>query len=359
MGFLGARQRKDGDDGAGERGAAPAAAEPRRLSEFEEREMRELRRRAPQTRQAPGDGRVDEERWQPIVVDRPAYAFEPKPPSPAPAYHVPDTVFEGWSSAAITMRLASVRGNSHRFRAQPRQDYAEVFFHDVRGSETVIFAVADGVSNAEHGELGSLCAVQGAVHALRRQLESGGTFEWGAVLAAAVTYMAAGAESVLGIAAPAPVELARLLATTLVVGAVSEVSGGFRVVMARAGDSGAWVLRGRDFRPVFAPKRGAHAELMPSSVEALPRIPARIPTADFGLGPDEVLLVGTDGFGDPLGDGTGAVGELFAHWLAQVPPPRGFAHLLDFSRDTFDDDRTLLAVWPRPRHHPRRAGAAG
>jgi hypothetical protein len=28
-------------------------------------------------------------------------------------------------------------------------------------------------------------------------------------------------------------------------------------------------------------------------------------------------------------------------------PGRALAHLLDFSRETFDDDRTLVALWPR------------
>jgi hypothetical protein len=30
-----------------------------------------------------------------------------------------------------------------------------------------------------------------------------------------------------------------------------------------------------------------------------------------------------------------------------VPSLIEFAHMVDFSRETFDDDRTLVAVWPR------------
>jgi hypothetical protein len=33
--------------------------------------------------------------------------------------------------------------------------------------------------------------------------------------------------------------------------------------------------------------------------------------------------------------------------LAEPPPILGLAHAVDFSRETFDDDRTLVAVWPR------------
>jgi hypothetical protein len=83
-----------------------------------------------------------------------------------------------------------------------------------------------------------------------------------------------------------------------------------------------------------------------SIVSALPALPARIEPVTVPLTPGTVLLVGTDGFGDPLGDGSGLVGDLFREVLASPPPPLGLAHALDFSRETFDDDRTLLAVWP-------------
>jgi len=38
---------------------------------------------------------------------------------------------------------------------------------------------------------------------------------------------------------------------------------------------------------------------------------------------------------------------LLADCLRTPPPPRAFAHVLDFSRETFDDDRTLVSIWPR------------
>jgi hypothetical protein len=40
------------------------------------------------------------------------------------------------------------------------------------------------------------------------------------------------------------------------------------------------------------------------------------------------------------------------------PPSLGeFAHAMDFSRETFDDDRTLVAVMPR--RDPRRSPGSG
>jgi len=79
----------------------------------------------------------------------------------------------------------------------------------------------------------------------------------------------------------------------------------------------------------------------------LPRVPDPIEQASGQLTDGLVLLVATDGFGDPLGAGTGEVGQLFARALSAAPPPLRLAQLLDFSRETFDDDRTLLGLWPR------------
>jgi hypothetical protein len=92
----------------------------------------------------------------------------------------------------------------------------------------------------------------------------------------------------------------------------------------------------------------------------LPYVPESVEAVVEHLTASEVLLVGTDGFGDPLGDGTGPVGALFARHLAVPPTPLRLAQLLDFSRETFDDDRTLVAVWPGgSRGTHVSSGAAG
>jgi hypothetical protein len=149
-----------------------------------------------------------------------------------------------------------------------------------------------------------------------------------------------------------------MLATTLVLGSARPAPGGLAVSVVGVGDSGAWLLRGGRFSPVLAAKHDPSAAVVNSAVSGLPRLAAPPVGARLLLEPGDALLVGTDGFGDPLGDGEGMVGELFARALASVPPPLGLAHLLDFSRETFDDDRTLIVIWPRPADGPARGGAA-
>jgi hypothetical protein len=82
-------------------------------------------------------------------------------------------------------------------------------------------------------------------------------------------------------------------------------------------------------------------------VAPLPWIPDLITPATISVPSGAILLVGTDGLGDPPGDGDGQAGMLRADCLRTPPPPRAFARVLGFSRETSDDDRTLAGIWPR------------
>jgi hypothetical protein len=68
------------------------------------------------------------------------------------------------------------------------------------------------------------------------------------------------------------------------------------------------------------------------------------------LGPQDVLVLMTDGVGDALGDGTGPVGDFLAERWRVPPTNLEFAAHVDFQRNTFDDDRTVVALWPLPPH---------
>jgi hypothetical protein len=157
---------------------------------------------------------------------------------------------------------------------------------------------------------------------------------------------------------PEPKDVERLLATTLTAGFVRfDPKHGAIATLVQIGDSGAWVLRDGRYLSLFEPKNNPDAAVISSAVSPLPRVPDQLTPVQYLLAPQDVLLVGTDGFGDPLGDGDGLVGRLFAEHLATPPPARGLAHLLDFSRDTFDDDRTLLAIWQQAQPSPKQASA--
>ncbi|MEV4284850.1 protein phosphatase 2C domain-containing protein [Nonomuraea bangladeshensis] len=284
--------------------------------------------------------------WNRVVIDVPGPRFEPTPPRLSGGT-CPDAECDGWSAPGLTLRSASVRGERHRYYRQPRQDATCAVLHEESG--VVVFAVADGLSSASAATIGAAEACRAAVWALHTQLDEGGTgfspdFHGVARHAAETLHRQAAA---LLRREPGPEQVEELVATTLVAGVARPGGHGAEVSLFRIGDSAAWALdpaRAR-YRPLFPAK--ADGDLVPTSVAALPRVPEPLERWSGRLAPGQVLLVGTDGFGDPLGDGDGQVGALFAEHLAVPPPPLWLAHLLDFSRETFDDDRTLLALWPR------------
>jgi hypothetical protein len=296
--------------------------------------------------QPPADEASGRPEWAPIVVDRPIFDFEPTAPSAATEYR-PDTVHDGWSTKSFTIRLASVRGYAHRYNGAPRQD--EVAAAGDPRSGIVVFAVADGVSSAGQAHIGASIACGTLVDAQRRMLDSGRAIDLPRAVRTAASRITQRAAYLLRQDNPEQADVERLLATTLIAGYIELDPEGALVTLVQVGDSGAWVLHDGRYYPLFEQKNDPDAQTISSAVSPLPRLPDQIVPVKYGLAPEDVLLVGTDGFGDPLGDGDGEVGRLFAEHLLTPPPARGLAHLLDFSRDTFDDDRTLLAIWQQAR----------
>lgn len=285
----------------------------------------------------------------PIIVGDPSPSFEPAPVSASfrTTPYRPDTTVDGWSTAHFTFRAASMRGHLHRYNGAPRQDdYAvAATLHPSR----LIVAVADGVSAAPHAHIGASTVVRYASQWLATMAPANAAeIDWQTMIkSAAWSLIEQAAALASGEADAAQAEAD--LATTLTCAVFEPVeSGSLSVHVAAVGDSGAWVLQERTFTALLGAKAASESGVTSSAVTGLPRVPDVIDSVDIIIEPDQVLLIGTDGFGDPLGGGGGQVGALFSTVLGErVPSLIEFAHALDFSRETFDDDRTLVAVWPR------------
>jgi hypothetical protein len=292
----------------------------------------------------------DRTQWIPIVVDNKTEEFPSVPPRGRP--YSPDTLCDGWSSEQMTVRMASVRGYLHRYNGTPRQDDADLAFEQRTGA--VVFAVADGVSSASHAHVGATAACRAAVDAMLQNLASTDATgpDWPHVINAAASAVNQQAALILERPPANQDETVNLVATTLVAGYLQPSDNGITGSILQVGDSSAWLHRNGSYEAVLPVKESDY--LVSSSVFSLPRLPEPLEPVDVHLDPDSILLVGTDGFGDPLGDGDGLIGQLFARRLVTPPLPAEFAHLLDFSRETFDDDRTLIAIWPRPGERGRR-----
>jgi hypothetical protein len=264
-----------------------------------------------------------------LTIGEPAPAVDARLAASDP--YRPDTIADGGGAFGLTVRAASVRGLGKRYTGGPRQDDFCLRLHEP--SRTLIVAVADGVSGAPRSELGAALAVRHAAAAVARQLDRD-ELDWAEVFAHAawaIVEKCAGE----GAADASP-------ATTLTVAAID---GGGRVRVAAVGDSPAYLLTGCEFEAIVGQDADPD-ELIGGAVDALPGAVDAIRTGEAVLEPGRVLLVCTDGLALPLGDGSGEVGQVFAEALAAQPEAIGFARLLDFSRATYDDDRTLVAVWP-------------
>lgn len=303
---------------------------------------------------------------QPIAVGRPGPTFEPAAVQPQyrPVPYRPDTVVDGWSSGPLTVRAASLRGHFHRYNGAPRQDDMAVTLRDETGQ--LIVAVADGVSSASQSHIGSTIAVRYATQWLHASLATGAPslIDWRGLVESTAWALVEQSDVLFSIhtsgdgdgnghaaGSNGGVEVAQaeqLLATTLICGVVEpDPGGGATAHLVHVGDSAAWLLSGSSLARIAGGKPAAGEEgLISSAVTALPRVPLELDATSYRVEPGEVLLLGTDGIGDPLGGGSGEVGDLFVSLLGNgVPSLIEFAHHVDFSRETFDDDRTLVAVW--------------
>jgi serine/threonine protein phosphatase PrpC len=275
----------------------------------------------------------------PVTIGEPAALLQPRLSAAEP--YRPDTIADGGEAFGMTVRAASVRGLAKRFEGKSRQDDLCLACHEPTGS--LLIAVADGVSGAARSELGAALAVRYATATLARQLGAG-ALDWPAVFRAAAWALVEEYRRFSGDRAAGPAQAAGELATTLLVAAVADR----RVRVAALGDSPAFALLGRNFRVLAgeAFEAGPEAGLIGGAVASLPRSLGEIRSCDSELAPGEVLLLCTDGLALPLAGGDGDVGRVLSRELRCPPDAIDFARLLDFSRATYDDDRTLVAVWP-------------
>jgi serine/threonine protein phosphatase PrpC len=283
----------------------------------------------------------------PVTIGEPAPAVQARLAEAEP--YRPDTIADGGSAFGLKVRAASVRGLSKRYTGGPRQD--DICLRPHEPTRTLIAAVADGVSGATRSDLGAALAVRYATAAVVRQLDAWGDtggegeIDWGDVFDQAAWALVEEHRRACGDASVGVEEAGASLATTLLVAVVRGASG--LVDVAAVGDSPGFVLRGRDYAAVVdEPERSDG--LIGGGVQALPRGARSVRTGTCTLGPGSVLLLCTDGLALPLAGGAGEVGRALARELATPPDIIDFARLLDFSRSTYDDDRSLVAVWNPP-----------
>ncbi|WP_239152685.1 protein phosphatase 2C domain-containing protein [Virgisporangium aliadipatigenens] len=237
----------------------------------------------------------------------------------------------------IELRAVSARGGAHRCEGSVRQDAFAL--SRSRNGRWLVAAVCDGVGSARLSDIGARVAANRAVWELTESLSKTDK-DLRQQLSNAVqrTTTALRAEAMNR----RNCELADL-ATTITVLAIDSTAeaGSHRYVVGGVGDSPVLKLGvGGALRPL-APK--VAAEVHSSATAALPWQADSCSHYAGELAVGEVLLIATDGFATLATQDEPAryFGE---HWRAPVAPAT-FAADVEFVAKSYDDDRTVVAVW--------------
>jgi serine/threonine protein phosphatase PrpC len=275
---------------------------------------------------------------------------EPKLDARSSLYR-PDTVVDGGTAQGLTVRAAAVRGRAKRYHGKSRED--DFCLQASSARRALVVAVADGMGAAARAGLGAALAVRHAVEAVEEQLSecAPDALDWPKIFNRAAAALVVehrrqgGAESYDRPDRDETRAVSRDLGTTLTVAVIEAAGAGqARASIAAIGDSPAYRLAGGAYE-LLVGERETDEDFSTSTVVALPYLP-QPEVRDIQLGAAEVLLVCTDGFSEPLAAGNSDVGRLFARELTVPPPLALWPYLVDFAKATYDDDRTLVAVWP-------------
>ncbi|MFB7241789.1 protein phosphatase 2C domain-containing protein [Streptomyces populi] len=260
---------------------------------------------------------------------------------------------DGSRLGRLTVRAASVRGDSHNWEGGCRQDAMVVTRIGPPEAEMLLLAVADGVGSARYSHIGSDRISQVAAMHLDREAEN--------------IYAALGSQDVSELRALASKAVALTAAelrnqwaassrhqsrpyadadyaTTLHVLLIPTDPGLRDRVLFSVGDGGLFVLREGHWEN-GNPNNGEG--LLDTRTEALPHAYGSVKATLLRPVPGEVLLLGTDGITNPL---TQKDPE-FARHLAdawggpEVPSLSDFLWQAQTRAKSYDDDRTVICVW--------------
>ncbi|MGW0797105.1 protein phosphatase 2C domain-containing protein [Streptomyces sp. NPDC002692] len=265
----------------------------------------------------------------------------------------PVVLLDGARIGPLSVRAASVRGDSHNWEGGCRQDAMVVTRIGPLEAEMLLLAVADGVGSARHSHVGSYGLSRMAAIHLDREAENihaalrdRDTSELRALATKAVALAAAELRSGW---ARSPQHKSRPYAdedyaTTLHVLLVPTDARIRDRVLCSVGDGGLFVLRdGRweDGDP------DAGEGLLDTRTEALPHAYRTVKTSLVRTLPGDVLLLGTDGITNPLAQKD----PEFARHLAdawggpEVPSMSDFLWQAQTRAKSYDDDRTVICLW--------------
>lgn len=247
-----------------------------------------------------------------------------------------DVVGHAVDAGVISMCAVSFRGTAHLAFGEPRQDAFSISCN----SEWAIAVVSDGIGSCKNSHYGSAAAAE----AVTEGISSGriDPHDSTAVLSAA-------SAACMRVAAGLDVD-ANSVSATLTVAVVERIErpdGHRRAVLHAVGDSPAVLLDTEEGLWSYI----TPVDDGPSNVVRgwIPDHHGEVFSVGLVLPPGSVLVLASDGFTTPLGDGSGPLGtDLALRWGQGAR--KLFPFMVDLSFDAYHDDKTVVALWNnRPR----------
>ncbi|WP_330239709.1 protein phosphatase 2C domain-containing protein [Streptomyces sp. NBC_00525] len=264
----------------------------------------------------------------------------------------PHVLLDGCTEGHLTVRAASVRGDSHNWEGTCRQDSMLVTRIGPPHAEMLLLAVADGVGSAAYSHSGSYVLSRMAATYLHQDAESihtaictGDLAELGALanksFAGAVSKQRASWER--RAASDRLTYSDSDYATTLHVLLVPTDPGIRDRALFGVGDGGLISLRQRQW---LSGDEGAGG-ILDTRTEALPHAYRTAKARLFRTAPGDVLLLGTDGITNPLMQKDPEFAQILtAAWCSgEIPSMSDFLWQLQTRAVSYDDDRTAICLW--------------
>ncbi|WP_027345045.1 protein phosphatase 2C domain-containing protein [Hamadaea tsunoensis] len=279
-----------------------------------------------------------------VLIGNPKLRSEPRA-FPEIGERVPDSIVDGGEVDGLIVRAASLRGDDHRHYAETRQDSFGLYaMTPVPGGPVFMAAVADGVGSETWSHIGSAAAC-------RLLAEEIGGYAEAMLDPARENRLQDNCQELMDkVAGRLAMEAdsrdlnKKQLSTTLVGCLFGPAAPVRRAVMFAVGDSPAYVLRARDFQPVFTVEQ---EEIASSGTNALPTQIGRVSVRVAELCAGDMVLLCTDGLGNTMR--TPAVRRQLAEWWGEpgVPGLPAYFWQLSFRAQSYGDDRTAVCVWVR------------
>jgi serine/threonine protein phosphatase PrpC len=267
---------------------------------------------------------------------------------------VADIVVDGATHGALTVRAASIRGDSHRYEGGPRQDALGVtrLGGPDPANGLLLLTVADGVGSAARSHIGShevsrsvALFLDRYAEQLAESLRAHDESTFSALVNSAVGSAAEGLARSVAERGGHPADHATTLRGLLVPLDPRVRDRGFFAV----GDGGGALLRrGVWTVDVFGEGQGGSG-VIDTGTEALPGSRFARSLIHGPALPGDLLVLCTDGLSTPLAGDAGMRDFLAAAWgSAEVPGPVDFLWQLQYRVKSYDDDRTAVCLWEGP-----------